>query len=154
MINARAETVRTKPAFRAAFRERRCLVPAAGFYEWQVQGKGQPKQPWRIVRRDGEPFAFAGLWEHWEPKDANGAEPVRSFTIIVTDVDELLKTIHDRMPVILEPEDYDLWLEGDPDEAEALLRPLPAEELRAYKVSTRVNAPRNDDPGCIEPLAE
>lgn len=152
MINARAETVRTKPAFRAAFRERRCLVPADGFYEWQAQGKGQPKQPWRIVHRHEEPFAFAGLWEHWEPKDGSGAEPIRSFTIIVTDANELLQPIHDRMPVILAPEDHDLWLKGDPDDAQALLRPFPAEVLRAYEVSTRVNAPQNDDPGCIEPL--
>jgi len=152
MINARAETVREKPAFRAAFKERRCLVPADGFYEWQPQGKGQPKQPWRIVRRDDAPFAFAGLWEHWEPKEGAEGEPIRSFTIIVTDANELLKPIHERMPVILEAQDHDRWLKGDPDEAEGLLRPLGADKLRAYKVGTRVNAPANDDPGCIEPL--
>ena len=154
MINARTETVRSKPAFRAAFKERRCLVPADGFYEWKAQGKGKPKQPYRIVRQDGEPFAFAGLWEHWEPKDRADGEPIRSFTIIVTDANELLKPIHDRMPVILEPEQHELWLNGTPDEAEELLRPFPAERLRAYAVSTRVNSPANDDPGCVEPLED
>ncbi len=152
MINARAETVRTKPAFRAAFKERRCLVPADGFYEWKAQGSGQPKQPFRIVRADGEPFAFAGLREHWEPKEGAEGEPIRSFTIVVTDANALLKPLHDRMPVILAPEDHETWLKGDPDEAETLLRPFPAEALSAFAVSTRVNSPRNDDPGCVEPV--
>ncbi len=149
MINARAETVRTKPAFRAAFKARRCLVPADGFYEWQAQGKGRPKQPHRIVRRDGAPFAFAGLWERWQPKDG---EPILSFTIIVTDANELLKPIHERMPVILEPGDHEAWLGAAPEEAEALLRPLAADRLEAYPVSPRVNSPKNDDPACIEAL--
>ncbi len=152
MINARAESVRSKPAFRAAFRERRCLVPADGFYEWKAEGAGKPKQPYRIVRRDGEPFAFAGLWEHWAPKEESDQEPIRSFTIIVTDANELLAPIHDRMPVIVAPEDHHRWLRGDPDEAEALLRPFPPDALLSYPVTTRVNAPKNDDPGCIEPL--
>ncbi|HUF86699.1 MAG TPA: SOS response-associated peptidase [Thermohalobaculum sp.] len=152
MINARAETVRTKPAFRAAFKERRCLVPADGFYEWQAQGSGKPKQPWRFVRRDETPFAFAGLWEHWAPKDTSDAEPIRSFSIIVTDANALVRPIHDRMPVIIEPEDHEQWLSGEPDAAEALLRPCPPEMLRAYKVGTRVNSPRNDDTACIEAL--
>ena len=156
MINARAETVRSKPAFRAAFKARRCLVPADGFYEWKAR-EGGAKQPHRIVRADGEPFAFAGLWEHWEPKEGQEGEgqegePIRSFTIIVTGANELLKPIHERMPVILAPEDHERWLAGEPDEAAELLRPFPAGELRAYPVSTRVNAPKNDDPGCIEPV--
>ncbi len=115
------------------------------------------------MRQDSEPFAFAGLWEHWEPKEGEGgqggdgdegdgaAEPIRSFTIVVTEANELLKPIHDRMPVILAPEDHEAWLKGDPDAAEALLRPCPPDVLHAFPVSTRVNAPRNDDPGCIEP---
>lgn len=152
MINARAESVRSKPAFRAAFKERRCLVPADGFYEWKARGSGQKKQPHRIVRQDGEPFAFAGLWEHWEPKEGGDEEPIRSFTIIVTDANELLKPIHERMPVILAPEDYGRWLSGEPDDAEELLQPFPPGKLRVYPVSTRVNAPKNDDPECIEPL--
>lgn len=155
MINARAETVRSKPAFRTAFKERRCLVPADGFYEWKAQGKGKTKQPYRIVRQDDEPFAFAGLWEHWKPKEGQEGEPINSFTIIVTNANELLKPVHDRMPVILRPEDYTLWLEGGPDaadDAEVLLRPFPSEQLRADPVSTRVNSPQNDDPSCIEPL--
>lgn len=154
MINARAETVRTKPAFRAAFKARRCLVPADGFYEWQAQGSGKPKQPWRIVRRDDAPFAFAGLWEHWEPKEGAEAAPIDSFAIIVTEANALLEPIHPRMPVIVQPQDHEAWLTGDPEEAEALLRPFPAEALRAFRVSTRVNRPGNDDPACIAPLGE
>ena len=103
MINARAETVATKPAFRSAFRFRRCLVPADGFYEWRkVAGR---KQPYRITVKDGEPFAFAGLWEHWTGPDGY---VVQSFTIVVTEANELLRPIHDRMPVILDPADYGL----------------------------------------------
>lgn len=158
MINARAETVRSKPAFRAAFKERRCLVPADGFYEWKPQGSGKPKQPYRIAARDGEPFAFAGLWEHWEPKEesdeGSDREPIKSFIIIVTGANDLLKPIHDRMPVILARGDYDRWLNADPDEAEELLQPLPEDKLRLYPVSTRVNSPKNDDEACIEPVEE
>lgn len=148
MINARAETVSEKPAFRSAFKARRCLVPATGFYEWRKTGDG--KQPYHIGLAGGEPFAFAGLWERWEPKDDR--EPIDSFTIIVTEANELLQPIHDRMPVILEPDDYDGWLTGAPDDAAALLRPFPAAMMAAYPISTSVNKPENDDPSVLEPV--
>ncbi len=146
MINARAETLGEKPAFRAAFRARRCLVPADGFYEWRKVGA--LKQPYRVALADGGPFAFAGLWEHWAPK---GADAVESFAIVTTAADELLKPIHDRMPVILDPAAYEPWLRGPVEAAAAALeRPLSA-ALRAFPVSKRVNNPRNDDAGCLAP---
>lgn len=149
MINARAETVREKPAYRTAFKSRRCLVPASGFYEWQkVEDDG--KQPHHIGLASGAPFAFAGLWEHWEPKDDR--DSIDSFTIIVTEANDKLQPIHERMPVILEPGSYDTWLNGSPDDAAALLRPFPAEAMATYRISTRVNKPANDDPSIIEPL--
>jgi putative SOS response-associated peptidase YedK len=146
MINARAETVANKPAFRAAFRARRCLVPADGFYEWTPAKGG--KQPYRITLKDGGLFALAGLWEHWAGKD----ETIDSFTIVVTEANELLAPIHDRMPVILAPDEYEAWLRGEPRDAAALLDPYPAGELTAYPVSKHVNSPRNDDPECVAPL--
>ena len=147
MINARAETVTTKPAFRAAFRHRRCLVPADGFYEWQKVNGG--KQPYLVELADGDPFAFAGLWERWEGQSGEGIE---SFTIIVTEANEVLRPIHDRMPVIVDPPEHDLWLDGGPTVAQAaenLLRPYPAERMVAHPVSRRVNNPRYDDPTCV-----
>ena len=108
MINARAESVAEKPAFRAAFRSRRCIVPASGFYEWQRQGRG-PKQPYLIRRKDGEPIGFAGLWEGW--RDPASGEAVESCTIITCAPNELVAELHDRMPVILDPADYDRWLD-------------------------------------------
>lgn len=145
-INARAETVATKPTYRAAFKSRRCLVPADGFYEWQKIGSR--KQPYRITMKGDGLFAFAGLWEHWE----KGSDAIESFTIIVTEANELMKPIHDRMPVILDAADYDEWLDAKTgtDTAQTLLRPSPAEDMRAYPISTRVNSPRNDDPAVIE----
>lgn len=152
-INARAETVAEKPAFRLAFRQRRCLIPATGFYEWQSRPGTKLKQPWYIQRRDGQVFAFAGLWERWEPRPGKEGEPVESCTILVTDANELLRPIHGRMPVILDPADYALWLDPNSDlkALRALLRPY-ATELAAWKVSTRVNHPRNDDPACLQPV--
>ncbi len=150
MINARAETVAEKPAFRSAFRHRRCLVPADGFYEWRRLGTS--KQPYRITRADGAPFAFAGLWERWRAPD--GAT-VDSFTIITTAANELLRPIHDRMPVILDPADHGPWLDTDGVAPAAAARRLVAcadAELAAVAVSTRVNSPKNDDPACIAPL--
>ena len=145
-INARAETVDTAATFRRAFRERRCLVPATGFFEWQKQGKG--KQPYRIRRADGEPFAFAGLYE--EP---DGEEGHPSYTVITTDANELMAQIHDRMPVILRAEDEEAWLDPDtPEERlKQLLRPYPERELEAYPISTLVNSPRNDTPDIFTP---
>jgi putative SOS response-associated peptidase YedK len=156
MINARAETVAEKPAFRAAFKARRCVVPASGFYEWKRQGRG-PKQPYLIQRRDGQPMGFAGLWETWA--DPATGEVVTTCTIVTCAPNELMAELHDRMPVILDPADYDAWLDpadprgADPRGAE-LLRPCPAEWLEAVPVSTRVNSPRNDDPSVIQPEGE
>ncbi len=146
MINARAETVARKPAFRSAFRRRRCLVPADGFYEWYRAGKR--KQPYLIAVKETDLFAFAGLWERWRGR---GGEEVESFTIIVTEANALLRPIHDRMPVIVDPDDYERWLSDD-DEAESLLAPCPADKMTAYAVSPRVNSPRYDDPQCVERL--
>lgn len=149
LINARAEGIDTKPAFRAAFKHRRCLIPADGFYEWRQTPRG--KQPYRVVLAGGELFALAGLWEHW--KDAQG-EAVESCCIITCEPNELTATFHNRMPVIVAPEDYETWLTGTPEHALALLRPYPAEQMRAYPVSARVNSPGNDTPELIDPLPE
>jgi len=150
LINARAEGVDTKPSFRAAFKSRRCLIPADGFYEWQKKGGG--KQPWRITLKDGEPFAFAGLWERWD-KAPDGV-PVESCTIVTTSANQLVRPLHDRMPVILAPDDYAAWLgEDEVREVTELLRPYPSEAIRAYPVRTVVNSPKNDGPECIEPAA-
>jgi len=149
-INANSETVAEKPSFRTAFKARRCLVIATGFYEWQVQGR--TKQPMWIGLKDKQPFAFAGLWERWQPPDGSVIE---TCTILTTDPNELLKPIHNRMPVILAPTAYDQWLDPTVQHAEslkALLRPYPSEELLAYPVSTLVNNPRHDAPDCLEPL--
>jgi putative SOS response-associated peptidase YedK len=148
MINAKAETVATKPSFRSAFRKRRCLIPASGFYEWQQQGR--QKQPMYIRLRDRRPFAFAGLWERWEPQDG---EPVESYTIITTEPNEFMRPIHNRMPVILASQDYDRWLNPTAmtDGLQALLKPFTVDDLEAYVVRKLVNSPRNDIPQCIEP---
>lgn len=154
MINARAETVAEKPAFRSAFRRRRCLILADGFYEWKrpAEGGKGPKQPYYVKLADGSPYAFAGLWESWQ---AGEGEKVRSCAIITTDANDLVSGIHHRMPVILAPEDYGRWLAGpeDGDDLQALLRPYPSEEMAAYPVGTYVNKPQNDDASCLEPVA-
>lgn len=151
MINARSETVTEKPSFRTAFKRRRCLIPADGFYEWQKLGSG--KQP-MFIRPAGEerPFALAGLWELWRDPDGG---TLQSCTILTTSPNELMARIHNRMPVIIEPEDFDLWLnpEPDPEQGLHLLRPYPAEKMAAYPVNTVVNNPRNDVPDCIQPIA-
>ena len=150
MINARSETVAEKPAFRAAFKRRRCLVIADGFYEWQKQNG--TKQPFFIRLHDARPFAFAGLWEIWEGPDAN---PVESCTLLTTQPNELLRVVHNRMPVILQPKDYQLWLDPEiqePKRLQPLLKPYSAEEMEAYAVSRYVNSPDNDDPKCIDPF--
>jgi putative SOS response-associated peptidase YedK len=149
MINARSETVAEKPSFRKAFKDRRCLVLSDGFYEWRRTPDG--KQPYYIHMKDGSPFAFAGLWESWRD-----AQEIRSCTIITTEANELVGDIHNRMPVILAPEDYSLWLDPDFKEREALtslLRPYPNDAMEAYPVSRRVNSPSNNAPGCIERVA-
>ena len=151
MINARAESVMKKPAFRNAFRYRRCLIPASGFYEWQKRdGK---KQPRFITLKDTDLFAFAGLWERWKnPEDES--EVIESCTIITTDSNKLVKPLHDRMPAILEKPNYERWLSRQtPDrELEALLRPLLSSEMTAWPVSPKVNSPANDSPECVRPL--
>jgi putative SOS response-associated peptidase YedK len=151
MINARAETVSEKPAFRNAFRERRCLVLADGFYEWTKTNGA--KQPYRIHRADDGPFAFAGLWERWR----QAGENVESCTIVTTDANDALKPIHHRMPVILDPGDYQAWLDAEDtprDTAQALLRPYEGGGFASYRIGTHVNNPRNDDAACIAPLDE
>jgi putative SOS response-associated peptidase YedK len=145
MINARAEGIAEKPSFRRAWKEKRCLVPADGFYEWQKDGKR--KQPYYIRRRDGAPFAFAGLWERWQ----GGEEILDTFTIITTAPNEVIAPIHNRMPVIVPEAAYDRWLDPDERGDPELLVPYPDEELTAYPVSTVVNSPIHDDARCVEP---
>lgn len=152
LINARAETVAEKPAFRTAFRQRRCLVVADGFYEWQQQEDKKQKQPYYFRLNDGCPFAFAGLWERWQ--DANGEE-IESCTLLTTEPNELMRPIHNRMPVILDPKDYDLWLDPEvkkPELLQPLLHPYSTEEMTAYPVSKAVNKPSNDTAECIESI--
>lgn len=148
MINARAETVATKPSYRSAFKRRRCLIPASGFYEWQNTAGG--KQPHLIGMADGSAFALAGLWEHWSSDD--GTE-IESCTIITTEPNELLAQIHNRMPVILPRAVYAPWLDPaseDTKSLESLLVPYPAEAMSHYPVSTYVNSPAHDGPKCVE----
>jgi putative SOS response-associated peptidase YedK len=150
MINARSETADTKPAFREAFEKRRCLVAADGFYEWKRGTK--PKQPYYIRLVDDGPFAFAGLWERWR----RGDEAVESCTILTTDANELVAALHDRMPVILHPDQYDEWLDPRPSDKgrlKSLLVPYPAERMAFHAVSTTVNSPRHEGPECIAPAA-
>lgn len=152
LINARGETAAEKPAFRAAYQRRRCLVLADGFYEWRAESGSRDKTPMYLRLASGEPFAFAGLWEAWRSDDT----PVHSCTIITTAPNELVAPIHNRMPVILPPASYTRWL--DPAEVQSgslqdLLVPYPADEMVAYAVSRYVNSPANDDPECIKPAA-
>lgn len=155
MINARAETVASKPAYRAAFVQRRCLIPADAFYEWQAGKDG--KQPYAIHRKDRRPFAMAGLFEHWQGEDGS---VIDSCTIIVTEANALLRPIHERMPVILDPTDYGTWLgtqrpdqEVDKPTLQSLLKPADPSGLEAYPISRAVNRPANDSPDLLEPLA-
>ncbi len=149
MINARAETLAVKPAFRVALRQRRCLVVADGFYEWQKQGR--TKQPFRLVLKSRELFGFAGLWDTWTSPEG---EEIRTCTIITTEANEVLKPIHDRMPVILTREAEAVWLDPtiqDPAQLLPLLTPYPAQEMDAYPVSRMVNSPDHDTVDCIVP---
>jgi putative SOS response-associated peptidase YedK len=149
-INARMETVHKLPLFREAFQKRRCLVPATGFFEWQKVADG--KQPYRFVRKDLEPFALAGIWEFARIS----GEDILSACIIVGEANPLVGAIHDRMPVMLMPADYDRWLEAEPsiDVLRTMLKPYDEDLMRAYRVSRIVNSVRNDVPECVEPLAE
>jgi putative SOS response-associated peptidase YedK len=149
LINARGETVATTPGYRSAFRHRRCLIPADGFYEWKKVGK--TKQPFHIHLTDNSPFAFAGLWEYWESAEG---ESVESCTIVTTTANELIKPLHDRMPVILDPENYDRWLDSqfhDPEALQALLVPYSDEAMTAVSVSSFVGNARHEGPQCLEP---
>ncbi|MHC4090959.1 MAG: SOS response-associated peptidase [Planctomycetota bacterium] len=148
-VNARSETAAEKPSFRAAFRQRRCLLPSDGFYEWQRIGSG--KQPHYIRMKDGGPFVFAGLWEYWEGPDGTIIE---SCTVLTTTPNELIEPLHNRMPVILRRDDFALWLDPevkDPARIQPLLRPYEAAEMASHPVSMQVNNPRNEDPACIRP---
>jgi putative SOS response-associated peptidase YedK len=149
MINARAETLAKKPAFEEAFRKRRCLVPADGFYEWRKTREG--RFPVRYVVKGEELFAFAGLWDVFAPK---GGAPLYTYTIVTTGPNELVQGVHDRMPALLREEDEDLWLDpsmDDPARLARVLAPFPANRMRAYDVSPRLNSPENDGPECVEP---
>jgi putative SOS response-associated peptidase YedK len=150
MINARAETAATKPAFRDPLADRRCLIPADGFYEWKRTGKA--KQPYCFEINDGALFAFAGLWDRW--KDPSG-QWVKSCSILTTTANAVTSAIHDRMPVILDPADYDLWLDPGMNNADAvadLLKPFDAHKMRSSPVSNRVNHVINDDESCSTPV--
>lgn len=152
MINARAETAATSPAFREALQRRRCLLPADGFYEWQAaSGKRGPKQPFHVRRADGRPMALAGLWERWKGKDGTRIE---SCTVLTTSPNELLASIHDRMPVVLPPDAWSLWLDRAVQDAARvlpLLVPAPADDMVAAPVSSWVNDPKHDDAQCLAP---
>jgi len=150
MINARSETAATKPAFRDALAVRRCLVPADGFYEWVRTGK--TKQPYCFEVNGGELFAFAGLWERW--KDASG-QWIKSCSILTTTPNAVTSAVHDRMPVILDPSNYDLWLDPGMKNVDAvtdMLKPYDAGTMRSYRVSNRVNHVANDDADCAKPI--
>ena len=150
MINARAETVARKPAFREPFQKRRCLVPADGFYEWRRMGGA--RDPYLLKMRDGHTFAFASVWDRWGRDVAR----IESCAILTTGANALLAPIHDRMPVILDRSDYDLWLdpEAREEDLQRILRPFPATEMMAVPVSARVNSTAVDDPECERPVAE
>jgi putative SOS response-associated peptidase YedK len=150
MINARSETAGTKPAFRDALKLRRCLIPADGFYEWQKTGK--EKQPYCFEIADGELFAFAGIWDHWRDPNSNS---VGTCSILTTSPNAETSAVHDRMPVILNPDSYDIWLDPgmrDVTTASELLKPYDAQFMRCYPISTRINHVANDDEECSTPV--
>jgi putative SOS response-associated peptidase YedK len=151
LINARGETLTEKPAFREAYKRRRAIIPADGFYEWGAPAGGR-KQPYYFRMKDGRVFGFAGLWDRWQDEEG---KVVESCAIITTEANALLRSVHDRMPVILHPEEYDLWLGEDArraDDLKEFLRPYPASEMVSYPVSTAVNSPRHQSAELIEPL--
>lgn len=151
LINARAESVDTKPAFRHALRKKRCLVPVDGFYEWQTIPGQKTKQPFHITVKDQPVFAFAGLWEHWTSPEGKRLD---TCTVITTDANEAMRPVHDRMPVILDRRDYARWLNReceDPQDLLPLLKPFPADRMQLTPVGTVVNSTRNDGPECLKP---
>lgn len=152
LINARGETLEEKPAFRGSLKYKRCLILADGFYEWKSFGGRKTKTPYFIHMKDRKPFAFAGLWDSWNSPDGS---LVKSCTIITTEPNEVVSMIHNRMPVILHPRDYDKWLDTSPQTPEnlkPLIKPFPSEEMAAYPVSTMVNKAQNDTPELVVPL--
>ncbi|MEM7254202.1 MAG: SOS response-associated peptidase [Pseudomonadota bacterium] len=150
LINARGETVKGRPAFRTAFRHRRCLIPASGFYEWKAIGK--TRQPYYFSMRSGEPFFMAGLWETWRGDDEIR---LQSCTIVTTSANSVVAAVHKRMPVILHPDVRNEWLAPDTDPArlEALLTPFAPDTMQCFPVSQHVNKPQNNDPECIAPVS-
>ena len=159
MINARAESIEAKNAYKHAFKKRRCIIPADGFYEWQKVPGQKAKQPYFIHRTDGEPLAFAGLWEIWRPADDvdRTGDPLRSCTIITGRPNEKIAAIHDRMPVMLPPSAWDAWLDPENDDLEALgklLVPAPASLLELHPVSRAVNNVRDNGPELIDPAPD
>lgn len=156
MINARADGLATKSAFKDSFARKRCIVPADGFYEWRAVPGQKVKQPYLITRADGAPLAFAGLWASWRSPDGDGSQRLRSATIITTTPNALMATIHDRMPVILPADAWEEWLDPanhDVDELGSLLVPAPDDDLVMRPVSTEVNSVRNQGPHLIDPVA-
>lgn len=152
MINARAESVADKPAYRWSFRKQRCLIATDGFYEWKKEGK--LKQPYHIRRKDRQPFAFAGLWARWKPKDGSGG-PLDTFTILTTGANDLIRPLHDRMPVIVDRASFDLWLDPqveDRERLQQLLVPYDGSVMETVPVSRAVNSPANDTADCLAPL--
>jgi putative SOS response-associated peptidase YedK len=149
LINARSETVAEKPSFRDSYRNRRCLIVADGFYEWQVAGRR--KQPYWIGLSDARPFGFAGLWDRWKAEDGSIVE---SCAILTIEANDALRSLHDRMPVIVDPEHFNLWMDPDtiPWELEPLLKPRPEDDIQFFPVSTHVNYVANDDRLCMEPV--
>jgi putative SOS response-associated peptidase YedK len=152
LINARGETVAEKPSFRGSFKYKRCIILADGFYEWKAGSGKKPKTPYYIHMKDRKPFVFAGLWDSWEGPDGSS---IKTCTIITTEPNELMATLHNRMPVILHPRDYAKWLDDAPQTPENLLpliKPYPADNMSAYPVSTLVNKPGNESPELVVPL--
>ena len=149
-INARAEEAAAKPAYREALKKRRCLVPADAFYEWQRIDK-KTKHPFAFALKSGEPYAMAGLWEHWQPKEGAALE---TFTILTTAPNSLTEPIHDRMPVIVEPKDYERWTDPSTAPPLDLLRPYPANRMRAWPVGEQVGNVRNNTPGLLDEVQE
>ena len=150
-INAKGETAAKLPMFREAFARRRCILPIDGFYEWRAIKGAKVKQPYAIAMKDRSPFGLAGLWENW--KEPATGEWIRTFCVITVPANEMVSTIHDRMPAILKPGDYDAWLAGDGNPTE-MLRPFPSEPMTMWPISTRVNSPKNDDAALLEVVVE
>ena len=152
LINARAETLEEKPAFRGSLKYKRCLILADGFYEWRTSPGGKAKIPYFIHMNDRKPFAFAGLWDSWNSPDGS---QIKTATIITTEPNDLMSLIHNRMPAILHRRDYAKWLDASPQTPESLkslIKPYPAEQMNAYPVSTMVNKPENDIPQLVIPV--